>query len=51
MKQTDAPGCLLTPGDTIKLGRIKFTVKEVKGEHTVESLPENDPVEDLVLPE
>ena len=53
MKNEGTPGWLISPGDTIKLGRVKFKVKEVKGEHSAESMPliASDPLEDLVLPE
>ena len=53
MKTEGTPGWLISAGDTIKLGRVKFKVKEVKGEHSAESMPiiASDPLEDLVLPE
>ena len=37
MPTESTPGCLLKTGDTIKLGRVKFYVKEIRGESSEES--------------
>jgi hypothetical protein len=49
VKQASSPGVLLSAGDTIKLGRVKFRVKEVQLTETVESVPIMQPENDLFL--